>query len=698
MNKHCLKTSLILTILCALAYKAHSHTLEISIDTEECQIALLSHKETLSNFFEAIQQDDTDQLLILRDTDNSYQDGQILLHYASFLGKIETIHTLVSKMGFDINVKNQNGWTALHHAMQNEDIGSRIDAIYALIELGADVHTLDNSGYKPSNYVIDENKNYSEYSPKQKEKLVKMAIKTNASEIGKLFQVNPSTLSAWVSLYKKENGLTTRKLAYYTPEQRKEAVELALKKNALEASKITGVPESTVRNWASFYKKENKLTMRKISHYTPEQKREAVELALKTNVSKASEITKIPNPTIRDWISLREKGNKLVTKYTPEQRKDAVNLALRVGTLKAAEIIGVHRDTLSKWIRKDGKGRPKYSQKEKNEIVKLARKNSIKTTAKQFDISIRTLSGWVSIDSRNKGMSSLKYSKEYKKKLIELSLQFGIAKVLRDFDIPERTLSEWIHTEKEKRGLPSKWFLSSEYKDKKYKAIELAFRFTTKVASQETFILMNTISSSISRLYKETRALESQRLLSYTPEQKDEAIRLAARGDQIGLVAKKLNIPLEILVLEIRKYEKEKKKQYLNYILKLEALKAVIEDGDGIQEVAKDFGITEKLLTVWVEEYQDRQVKENENTVNSTLSVTVSIANAVELDIREQKTQKPVIKLYEEWDDLFLYPKELKQQAVQALKNDFDTKKVAEEFGISREVLMLFFREYIYNM
>ena len=67
--------------------------MEVSIDTEECQIALLGHKETLSNFFEAIDQDNVNQLLAFRDNNlniyKSYQNGQIFLHYASLLGKVE---------------------------------------------------------------------------------------------------------------------------------------------------------------------------------------------------------------------------------------------------------------------------------------------------------------------------------------------------------------------------------------------------------------------------------------------------------------------------------------------------------------------------------------------------------------------------------------------------------------------------------
>ena len=219
--------------------------------------------------------------------------------------------------------------------MLNKDIESRISSIYTLIELGADVYALDNLGYKPSDYLaVDKDKHYYKYSSKQKEKLIKIAIKIDAVEVGKLFQINYTTLSHWVS----------------------------------------------------FYKKENKLAMRKTSHYSPEQKREAVELALKTSVSKAVEITKIPNRTLRGWISLHKKGNKLVTKkssyYTPEQRKNAVDLALRVGTLKAAEIIGIPGRTINNWIlwhKKENHIPIKaYSQKEKEEVVRLAYEIGIK--------------------------------------------------------------------------------------------------------------------------------------------------------------------------------------------------------------------------------------------------------------------------------------------------------------------------------
>ena len=64
------------------------------------------------------------------DLHTSYQNGQILLHYASRLGKVEAIHTLVSEIGIDVNIQDpENGWTALHHAVLNEDISSRLDTI-----------------------------------------------------------------------------------------------------------------------------------------------------------------------------------------------------------------------------------------------------------------------------------------------------------------------------------------------------------------------------------------------------------------------------------------------------------------------------------------------------------------------------------------------------------------------------------------
>ena len=130
--------------------------------------------------------------------------------------------------------------------------------------------------------------------------------------------------------------------------------------------------------------------------------------------------------------------------------------------------------------------------------------------------------------------------------------------------------------------------LSYTIKQKNY-AIDLSLRFGLNKTVQETSISRNTLSKWMNKLYKATRILESQKSLSYTPEQKEEAVRLAARGDMIRVVAENLNIPLDVLVSEVRKYEKKKKKQYLSYILKLEALKAVIEDGDSIERSRRRF-------------------------------------------------------------------------------------------------------------
>ena len=715
MNRYCLRFFYILALLYTIwVDDVHSHIMEVSIDAEECQIALLSHKETLSIFFEAIDQDNVNQLLAFRNNNldiyKSYRNGQIFLHYASLLGKVETIHTLVSKIGVDVNIKDQNGKTALHHAVLNKDIESRISSIYTLIELGADVYALDNLGYKPSDYVaVDKDKHYYEYFLEQKEKLIKIAIKIGVGEIGKLFQINYSTLSQWVSFYKKENGLTIEKKSHYSPERRREAVELALRIGTLKAAKITKTPNRTIRGWVLLHEKGNKLVKKEPYYYAPEQRKEAVELALRVGTLKAAEITGIPDSTISNWVVWHKKENHIPTRrtYSQKEKEEVVRLAYEIGIRKAAMRVDISIRTAISWVFKDRKTKGlkvkrlrKYTQEEKNEIVELARRSpDKKKIAEKLGIHIRTLQDWIIADKRKKDMpiqTPPRYSQEYREKLVELALEVGTGKVLKDFTVYKGTLSRWVHQEKKKRGL-LKSQPSYTIKEKNY-AIDLSLRFGLNKTVQETSISRNTLSTWMDKLYKATRILESQKSLSYTPEQKEEAVRLAARGDMIRVVAENLNIPLDVLVSEVRKYEKEKKKQYLNYILKLEALKAVIEDGDSIEEVAEDFSITEELLTVWVEEYQEQQVKENENIVNSTLSMTVNVSNAAESDVGEQKIQKPVIKLYEEWDNLFLYPEELKQKAIQALKNDFDIEKVAEDFGISREVLMLFFREHIYSI
>ena len=200
-----------------LPHKTNAHE-NIIINPETCQIALLSHEKALSTFFEAIGKNDRDKLLTFKDMNwdlqTSYQNGQILLHYASMLGRAEIIHTLVSEIGIDVNVQDPaNGLTALHYAALYTYPLSRIDTIYLLIKLGADIDILDNSDHSASDYVEDKRISHFRYSKEQKVKATELTAppyNIDMSTLAKLLQVVDSTLNRWIRQHKTEHNIPTK--------------------------------------------------------------------------------------------------------------------------------------------------------------------------------------------------------------------------------------------------------------------------------------------------------------------------------------------------------------------------------------------------------------------------------------------------------------------------------------------------------
>ena len=237
---------------------------QYKVDANTHQIILLSHKKNLPIFFEAIDQNDRDKLLTFKDMNwdlqTSYQNGQILLHYASMLGRAEIIHTLVSEIGIDVNVQNpEMGWTALYYAALYTDISSRIDTIHALITLGAKVHVLDNVGYRASYYLEDKEKPlYFKYSIEQKVKAAKLTLppyNIRITELARILQMNHTTLSNWANQYRDKYNIQTNKPNFQ--ELRAKATKML--KDGLKKSQIAkelDVPKSTVSSWTRQQNKE----------------------------------------------------------------------------------------------------------------------------------------------------------------------------------------------------------------------------------------------------------------------------------------------------------------------------------------------------------------------------------------------------------------------------------------------------------
>ncbi|MDR2440102.1 MAG: ankyrin repeat domain-containing protein [Planctomycetaceae bacterium] len=97
--------------------------------------------------FEAVKEFVKKDKTLVNKTDD---DGETPLHVATMLdAKIEIIQYLIEK-SVNINAKNNNGLTPLHHAVRK----SNLEIIKYLITKGAKVNEQDNNGYTPFHWAV----------------------------------------------------------------------------------------------------------------------------------------------------------------------------------------------------------------------------------------------------------------------------------------------------------------------------------------------------------------------------------------------------------------------------------------------------------------------------------------------------------------------------------------------------------------
>ena len=463
MNIYFVKFILILIplIACHLSYTANAHT-NISVSPELCQTALLNHKDTLSTFFEAIDQNNIDNLQTTFknmnwDLQTSYQNGQILLHYASSLGKIDAIQALVYELGVDVNIQeSEAGWTSLYYAALHTDLSSRIDTIYTLIKLGANIDVLDNLGHSILHYVENRQPLHFQYSIEQKTKAAELAIllDIHTPQLAKLLQINYHTLYNWVNKYKEKYDIQIQQS--HLKKQRAEAIEMFMSGIVImEIAKKLKRPRRTISNWVRPYR-ENLKQMRQ------ELRNKAIEMSQSgISTREIAKKLKTPRTTVSYWLFLHNKKNNVKIRQSYDKYKKQEAIEMFKSGMSLSEIskrLKVHRNTVSNWLypyRNITQTRQKYSQEQREQAIKMVIEDHTKEeeTAEKLGIPLGTLFTWIRKHKKEQGLETQKkesYPSELKDEAVEMVTEDKkkIKYVSESMEIPTSTLSRWVRESK----------------------------------------------------------------------------------------------------------------------------------------------------------------------------------------------------------------------------------------------------------
>ena len=617
MNIYYPRIILILLMISILPHKTNAHE-NIIINPETCQAALLSHEKALSTFFEAIGKNDRDKLLTFKDMNwdlqTSYQNGQILLHYAAMLGRVEIVHTLVSEIRIDVNVQYPaNGLTALHYATLYTDPLSRIDTIYILIKLGADIDILDNSDHSASDYVEDKRISHFRYSKEQKVKATELTAppyNIDMSTLARLLQVVDSTLNRWIRQHKTEHNIPIKNQQLFQDIKTRPVKALKDSVTQKQTAKQPGVFNYTVSNWLPPYKEKYNIR-KKWQPYPQEVKNQAIKMFKSGMIAvRIAEKLEINTRTVSNWLPPYKEKHNIKTKRQPhpqEVKNKAIEM-FKSGmiTERIAEELEVPKQTASDWlhpykekynIRKKWQPHP---HEVKNKAIKMFKSGMIAVRiAEELEITTRTVSNWLYPykEKHNRPRQKRRrYSKEQRSTVIKMFFEDHKtnAQISKNLKIPAGIISNWVNGHKIKNGLETKKTRTSYPPELKEEAIEMFIKDKMKVkeVTKALDIPEDNLLHWIRQHRKQQEEIETNSQKT-DPSQKNQFIEIQPQP---------VNADTEVLQQSKTHKEniKNKDEWRLGRIIQsdniyIEAIEEMSK-GRNLRDVAKEFDIDEETL------------------------------------------------------------------------------------------------------
>ena len=579
------------------------HTKEVTpVDPYTCKMSLLKNKKALKHFFKAIDKDNSHQLLALKDmhwdVKTNYQNIQTLLYYAAFLGKPNSIQTLVTELGAKIIRKDKNGWSVLHYLVFNKDmdISSRINTIYTLVELGANISALDKLRRKPSDYITAGYYRKPRISQEQKDKLARLVLNVNdRQEIARLLRIKYTTLYKWVYFYKKAHNLPIKSNAIYTQKEKEEAIRQMLKLGIRPAAKKLDIPIGILFHWSYDHRSEELLRA------LDPKKAEAIRLGLRIGTRAASEKLEMRYSRLKYWISQHKRAIRASNplSYSAAEKNQAIRLGLRIGSKKASKKLAIPYTTLNRWVRKHkSKNKqqvkegpsvylPFYTSKEKTEAIKLASEIGTKEAAQVLDIAYNTLRNWERQHRKKQGLPFRKktsYSLEEKAEAVILALRTSIEEAAEQLNISQNTLGHWLRQYKEENSLPVQ--TKSSYSiEERIQAIRLAYQVGIEKASETLDIKYHTIRFWV---YRYEKTGEPQDMIQYIPNPSKVAFELER---------------IEKLRQQTALRDIISKASFAEQVRRAIA-KEVVEDGLSMETAIRDYDINKDDLIYWMHHYK----------------------------------------------------------------------------------------------